>query len=240
MYGDLCAGDSGANGKCTSTSRACKDFTAMPNCQDAFSSFTPSEYDNPRILGCDTVIQSGVGGFCNCAGTGSTPSVAINVLCGHEPFTCKEMCENKCANGAACVHMPNVGDACVLASLGTTYKEYSHYEHGLNLNPFWIPTMTCKAYPAQNVSPNPPTASGGLYYPQWTPQITEDAVNDDMANDGKSSGNWNKWSDACKSQDGCQRWRNDGKCDEACNMAACGFDGLDCETTTGTETPTQQ
>ena len=250
MYGDLCAGDSGANGKCTSTSRACKDFTAMPNCQSPFGSFTPRDYDDPRTVSCDTVIQSGVGGFCNCAGTGSTPSVAINVLCGHEPFTCKEMCEKKCANGAACVHIPNVGDACVLASLETMYSTYSKSEHGLELNPFWIPTMTCKAYPAQDWSPYPrlTDAKDGLYYPQWTPQITEDVVNDDMANDGKSSGNWNKWSDACKSQEGCQRWRNDGKCDEACNMAVCGFDGLDCETTTGTEpsttstteTPTQQ
>ena len=158
------------------------------------------------------------------------------------------MCEKKCANGAACVHIPNVGDACVLATLSTNpaYSGYSKYEHGLSLNPFWIPTMTCKAYPAQNWSPSQTDAKDGLYYPQWTPQITEDVVNDDMANDGKSSGNWNKWSDACKSQEGCQRWRNDGKCDEACNMAVCGFDGLDCETTTGTEpsttteTPTQQ
>jgi hypothetical protein len=228
MYGDLCAGDSGAAGRCTSPSSTCKEFTAFSNCQDAFDSFTPTKYDNAVIYGCDKVITSGTGGFCTCTGTGSTPTYAISVACGHPAFTCKEMCENKCANGAACVNIPGVGDACVLPELENKYEGYYSYSHGMNLNPFWIPTMTCKAYPAVLWDPNKKYGNP-LYYPTWKPQLTLDAVTEDIDNDGRSAGAWNKWSNSCSLKENCQRWRNDGKCDKSCNSAACGWDGLDCD-----------
>ena len=160
---------------------------------------------------CSAIIPSGTSGICQCGtdkhvkfGLQTPGYIGISVKCGHQPFTCDDICSNQhCASGANCVHIPNIGNTCVLPILEdgiepgpTAYEVATRTFHGRNL-PEWIqpPRVTCRAYPATGWNPNfhPTTCFSmntrrngpcvdtllyrsvlNLYYPTWKPLALPD------------------------------------------------------------------
>ena len=220
MYGDLCGADSGS-GKCTSPINSkCIAFQSFQQNTRSLGSgcltapLRVSLSANPGInnmfknvsMPCSAIIPSGTSGICQCGtdkhvkfGLQTPGYIGISVKCGHQPFTCDDICSNQhCASGANCVHIPNIGNTCVLPILEdgiepgpTAYEVATRTFHGRNL-PEWIqpPRVTCRAYPATGWNPNfhPTTCFSmntrrngpcvdtllyrsvlNLYYPTWKP-----------------------------------------------------------------------